>query len=334
MEILYNTSLKKLHTFAVEAKCKRLVLCSSVDDAVEYSKNIHDDGPFFILGGGSDVLFTKDFDGTIVLPLIMGKQVIQENGNRCLVKIGAGEIWDDFVLWCNGQGLWGVENLSGIPGHVGASPVQNVGAYGTEAGDCIKTVEAVRISDGTVTHFTRDDCRFSYRNSIFKNEFKNRYIITNVYFELQRQGTPRLDYKAIRETIAGKEPSLANIREAILSIRGEKLPDPARIPNGGSFFKNPVVNKEKAESVLAEYPDVPLYPLPGDLVKISAGWLIEKCGWKGRSYGNAGVFSRQALVLINPSGASGEEISNLAAAIQKDVMEKFSITLEPEVYIL
>ncbi|MBD9179198.1 MAG: UDP-N-acetylmuramate dehydrogenase, partial [Odoribacter splanchnicus] len=264
-----------------------------------------------------------------------GMEIVEENDEHVWVKVGAGEVWDDFVAWTVEQGYGGVENLSFIPGHVGAAPVQNVGAYGMEAGDTIERVEAIQIEKARKETISAADCRFAYRDSIFKGEWKNRYIVTYVVFRLTKVPEFRLNYGSVREELQKLgEVSLKNIRRAIIQIRRAKLPDVKELPNAGSFFKNPVVSREQAGQLKERYPELPVYPVDEDRVKLAAGWLIEQCGWKGKDLGKAGVYEKQALILVNRAGASGVEVARLANEVKKSVFMTFGVWIEPEVYVI
>ncbi|MBR2980772.1 MAG: UDP-N-acetylmuramate dehydrogenase [Odoribacter sp.] len=334
MDITYEKSLKELHTFATEESCKCHIACHNTQDIQQVISDFLQKGtPYLVIGGGSDIVFTEHFNGIVISPLIMGIDIVSEGTNSTLVRAGAGVVWDDFVNWCIAHELWGAENMSGIPGHIGASPVQNVGAYGAEAGDIIKQVEAIEIATGKSVTIPAEECYFAYRNSRFKEEWKNRFIITHVLFELKSEASPNLSYSALQQAIETSTPTLQEIRNAVLSIRNSKLPDPALIPNAGSFFKNPIVDKTTANELKAQYPNIPIYVVTEEKTKIAAGWLIEQCGWKGKNLGPAGVYEKQALVLVNRGGAKGSDIQNLANAIIDSVQAKFNITLEPEVYI-
>lgn len=288
-----------------------------------------------VLGEGSNFLFTDDFEGTVFYPTIKGMEIVEENDEHVWVRIGAGEIWDDFVAWAVEQGYGGVENLSFIPGHVGAAPVQNVGAYGMEAGDTIERVEAIQIEEARKDVIDAADCRFAYRDSIFKGEWKNKYIITYVVFRLTKAPEFRLNYGSVQEELQKLgEVNLKNIRQAIIHIRRAKLPDVKELPNAGSFFKNPVVPREQAEQLKEKYPELPVYPVDEDRVKLAAGWLIEQCGWKGKDLGKAGVYEKQALILVNRAEASGVEVAHLANEVKKSVFMTFGVWIEPEVYVI
>lgn len=337
MEVRENYSLKNYNTFGIDVKCRYFVESDNEADFLDFLSS-YDLKPeeLMVLGEGSNFLFTENFDGTVFYPTIKGIEVIGEDAGHVFVRVGAGEIWDDFVAWTVTHGCGGVENLSFIPGHVGASPVQNVGAYGMEAGDTIEVVEALNIEKAVKETIKAVDCRFAYRDSIFKREWKNKYIITYVVFKLTKNPEFRLSYGSVKEELAklGGEVNLQNIRKAIIRIRKEKLPDVKTLPNGGSFFKNPVVSRKQAEQLQAEHPTLPVYPLDDEYAKLAAGWLIEACGWKGKTLGNAGVYEKQALILVNKGEASGVEVAHLANEIKKSVFMKFGVWIEPEVYVV
>lgn len=337
MEIKEDFSLKEYNTFGIDVKCKYFVEADLEPELLEFiSAYEWEPHEILILGGGSNFLFTEDFDGTVFYPSMTGIEVVEEDETSVWVRVGAGEEWDHFVAWTVEQGWGGVENLSLIPGHVGASPVQNVGAYGMEAGDTICRVEAIRLSEAKLVTIEAAECHFAYRDSIFKREWKNQYLITRVVFRLSKHPQFRLDYGSVRNELEklGGECSLKNIRQAIINIRNEKLPDVKIWPNAGSFFKNPMVAREVAENLLQQYPGLPVYHVDDEYCKLAAGWMIEQCGWKGKELGQAGVHDKQALVLINRGGADGTGISRLANEIKKSVFMKFRVWIEPEVYIL
>lgn len=337
MRIEENFNLRSYNTFALDCKCNCFIESGAAEDFVELAAS-YDLSPekILLLGGGSNFLFTEDFDGTVIYPTIQGMEVLREDQKYVWVKAGAGVVWDDFVAWTVEHGWGGVENLSLIPGHVGASPVQNVGAYGMEAADTIYEVEAVDIRAARRVTLTAGECCFAYRDSIFKHQWKNRYIITSVVFRLNKKAEFKLDYGSIRAEIAraGGEVSLLAVRSAVIRIRNAKLPDVKLLPSAGSFFKNPVVPLQMAEEMKKDYPDLPVYPLAEETVKLAAGWLIEQTGWKGKAIGQAGVYDKQALVLVNKGNATGLEIVRLANEIKKSVFLKFNVWLEPEVNII
>lgn len=329
----YEYSLRNHNTFGIEARADRFVEYTTVNDL----KRLLDSPGFrelprLHIGGGSNLLFTDDFRGVVLHSLITGIEVADETDDFVRLRVGAGEVWDDFVAWCVERGWAGVENLSLIPGEVGASAVQNIGAYGAEAKDVIEEVETVEIATGRERNFPNADCRFAYRHSIFKGELKGMYVITHVTFKLSKHPVYRLDYGNIQAELE-KYPqvSLSTIRQAIVAIRTEKLPDPKTIGNAGSFFMNPVISLETFEKLKGEYPDMPHYEAGPGRVKVPAAWLIDRCGWKGRSIGHAGVHSKQALVLVNRGGATGKEIVALSEQIRTSVKEKYGILITPEV---
>ena len=316
------------NTFGIEVKAKNYIEYSSEDELIKLIPSLCGTSCFHV-GGGSNLLFTRDFDGTILHSAIRG---IEVNGD--LVRVGAGVVWDEFVEWTVQNGWSGVENLSLIPGEVGASAVQNIGAYGVEAKDVIERVECIDLTDGSCRVFTNAECKYSYRQSIFKNEVRGRYAVTYVTYRLSRTFTPRLDYGNIRASLpADTEVTPRLVRDTIIGIRRAKLPDPDVQGNAGSFFMNPVVSRDQFLQIQAQYPRMPYYEVEGG-VKIPAGWMIEQCGWKGKALGKAAVHDRQALVLVNLGGATGTDILSLCNAIRQSVHEKFKIDIHPEVNIL
>ncbi len=336
MEVRENYSLKNYNTFGIDVKCRYFVESDTESEFLEFVSSYElKPEEIMVLGEGSNFLFTDDFDGTVFYPTMKGMEIVEENDEHVWVKVGAGEVWDDFVAWTVEQGYGGVENLSFIPGHVGAAPVQNVGAYGMEAGDTIERVEAIQIEKARKETISAAACRFAYRDSIFKGEWKNRYIVTYVVFRLTKVPEFRLNYGSVREELQKLgEVSLKNIRQAIIQIRRAKLPDVKDLPNAGSFFKNPVVSREQAGQLKERYPELPVYPVDEDRVKLAAGWLIEQCGWKGKDLGKAGVYEKQALILVNRAGASGVEVARLANEVKKSVFMTFGVWIEPEVYVI
>jgi len=330
----YN--LIRNNTFGIEAFCGRFVEIESVSEAQGFLPTIASQ-PYLIIGGGSNLLLTRDYQGTVLRSAIRGIRA-QDLGDKVLVRCGSGENWDEVVAYCVEHGYYGLENLSLIPGDVGASAVQNIGAYGMEAKDFITRVEAVEISTGKNVCFDNADCQYNYRQSRFKNEWKNKYFITHVTYLLSKVFTPHLDYGNIRQALADagiESPTASDVRKVIIEIRQAKLPDPKVLGNAGSFFMNPMVpRKHYYEYLAACYPNIPGYDVDGGQVKIPAGWMIEQCGWKGRSLGRAGVYEKQALVLVNLGGATGNDIVTLCETIRKDVKEKFGIDIHPEVNII
>ena len=279
------------------------------------------------------MLFSGDFDGDVLLNRIKGIEVVDEDDNALLVSLGSGEIWHNFVMWSVGHGLWGVENLALIPGTVGAAPMQNIGAYGVEQDKTFHSLEAIDLEEGTRRVFYKEECGFGYRDSYFKKEGKQKYFITKVSYLLSKQPDPVLGYADVAKRLEGKKITPKAIAGEIIDIRSQKLPDPDKIGNAGSFFKNPVVEKNIADKLKVDYPTLPSYPA-GNHVKIAAGWLIEQCGFKGEVKGNTGTYVNQALVLVNHGQASGNEIYQYAASISEAVKEKFGIDLEMEVNII
>ena len=328
----HNYSLLPHNTFGIEAKCCRFMEYSSVEEAQQIARQLEE--PYLLIGAGSNLLLTRDFDGTVVHSVVKGI----ENQSNGRVRCGSGETWDEVVAWCVGHGLYGAENLSLIPGEVGASAVQNIGAYGAEVKDLIETVEAVEIGTGRLCTFSREECQYGYRDSRFKHEWKNKYLITYVVYRLSDDGNHlSTEYGNIRSELDRRgilSPTAAQLRQVVIDIRNAKLPDPKVTGNAGSFFMNPIVERQKFEQLLAEYPNMPHYYIDADHEKIPAGWMIDQCGWKGRSLGRAGVHDLQALVLVNRGGATGQDIVDLCETIRRDVRERFGIDIHPEVNIV
>ena len=344
-----NYSLKEHNTFGIDAKCRRFIEFEDDNEAVEVAKILRDSAtPYIIIGGGSNLLLTKDFDGIVVRSGIKGYEFeesgvrsqesgvrSQESGGR--MTCGSGEVWDDMVAASLQAGYYGMENLSLIPGDVGASAVQNIGAYGMEASDLILCVWMIEIPTGKPWMIGNEDCEYGYRQSRFKQDWKNRFLITRVTYGLARTFQPHLDYGNIRQELERRgiaEPTAQQLRDVIIDIRNAKLPDPKVEGNAGSFFMNPVVTRQRYEKLAALYPDMPHYKVDSRHEKIPAGWMIEQCGWKGKSLGRAGVHDKQALVLVNRGGATGAEIVALCDAIRADVKSKFDIDIHPEVNIV
>ncbi|WP_266363090.1 UDP-N-acetylmuramate dehydrogenase [Tellurirhabdus rosea] len=337
LSIQSHVSLKPYNTFGIDAKARYWVEIESREDLqtlLQLSEFLTI--PKLILGGGSNILLTRNFDGLVVKNSISGIDVLREDDLHVYVRAGAGENWHQFVQFCVRNNLAGLENLSLIPGTVGAAPMQNIGAYGVEVEQAFEELEALNMNTGEVRTFRHADCRFGYRESIFKHEAKGLYIITHVTFRLDKTPTFHTSYGAIQETLAEMgishdDLTIQAISEAVVRIRRSKLPDPAQIGNAGSFFKNPEIPKEQFDQLKAQHPDMPGYPIGEAAVKVPAGWLIERCGWKGKRVGNTGVHAKQALVLVNHGGATGEEIKALAKNVQTSVAEQFGIRLTPEV---
>jgi UDP-N-acetylmuramate dehydrogenase len=338
MKIQNNISLKPFNTFGIDVSAKYFCEITSVDELKELlSSEIAKPGKKMVLGGGSNVLFTKDFDGLIIKNNLRGIGVEEENGNSIRIRAGAGEVWHDLVLWSLEKNTGGIENLSLIPGNVGAGPIQNIGAYGVEIKNVFEELEAIHIYTGETRKFNSRDCRFGYRDSVFKNELKDQYVITSVVLRLTKHPVFNTSYGAIEtqlERMGIKTLSVKAISDAVIQIRKSKLPDPAVIGNAGSFFKNPEVTREKYLQLKSSYEKIAAYDLPEGKVKLAAGWLIEQCGWKGKVVGNTGSHKDQALVLVNYGNASGKEIFDLATEIQFSVKEKFGVEIEKEVNVV
>jgi UDP-N-acetylmuramate dehydrogenase len=336
MRIFRNASLKPYNTFGLEYIAGTIIQITSEKEARTLFKGeLTWKKPLLLVGGGSNLLFTKDFKGTIVCPRLKRIKIEDQAGEHVTVSAGAGVKWDRFVEWCVEKGFSGIENLSGIPGNVGAVPVQNIGAYGMEAKDCILKVRTISIIDGKVKLYNNKDCNFGYRSSVFKTFLKGEAMVTRVYFRLNVNHKPNLGYGYLQEEV-GKlgGPTLKNIRTAVLKIRKAKLPDPEIIGNAGSFFKNPVISKASAGKLVSTFASMPVYDDPSGRQKLSAGWLIEQCGWKGIRKGDAGVHEKQALVIVNHGKASGKEILELSEEIRKSVVKKFGIEMEREVEVI
>ena len=333
MTLQENVSLKPYNTFGISATSQYFTeIIAPIDLQILLQSGLLHAFPYFILGGGSNVVFSKLFQGITVKISLKGITIEEETSDSVLVKAAAGEVWSDFVDFCVARNLYGAENLSAIPGTVGASPVQNVGAYGVEAKDIIESVEAYEILTGKQRIFSNSECQFDYRSSIFKHALKNKYIVASVIFRLSKQQKLNLEYGAIRTEIEKADithPTLEDVSRIIAGIREEKLPNPDKIGSAGSFFKNPVIPVSQFEKLKGEFPTMVAYPHKGEY-KVAAGWLIEQCGWKGRQLGNVGVYPKQALVLYNLGDCTGEEVKTLAQEIQQSVAVKFGIDLEPE----
>lgn len=337
MKDFYDFNLKEHNTFGIDVKCRRFIEFESVDELLQIVNSLTDaDKPLLVLGGGSNMLFTADYEGTVLHSAIKGHVAVQTD-EGIMLRCGSGEVWDDIVSLCVSNRMYGAENLSLIPGDVGASAVQNIGAYGAEAKDIILKVETVDLQTGKMCEFTNEECEYAYRKSKFKGEWRNRFVITYVTYKLSEVFCPCLDYGNIRAELEKrniKVPTAEQLRNVIIDIRNEKLPDPKVEGNAGSFFMNPVVPKAKYEELVARFGNVPHYSVDDNNEKIPAGWMIDQCGWKGKSLGKAGVHSRQALVLVNRGGAEGKDIVALCDAIKRDVRDKFGIDIVPEVNII
>lgn len=321
------------NTFGIEAKANRWLEYRSEDELRRIVPTLQGEHVLHV-GAGSNLLFTRDFDGTVLHSDIRFVSPVSMDADSVWVRAGAAIVWDDFVAYSIANGWSGAENLSLIPGEVGASAVQNIGAYGVEAKDLIESVECVSLADGTRRVFRNEECNYAYRSSIFKHELKGQYAVTYVTYRLKKTFVPHLDYGNLREQLVSN-PSLnaAAVRQKIIEIRRSKLPDPEELGNAGSFFMNPIVTREQFEALRVSYPLMPYYDVPNG-VKIPAGWLIEQCGWKGRTLGRAGVYEKQALILVNRGGATGEEVVRLCRTIQQDVLNKFGIEIHAEVNLI
>ncbi|MFK5880082.1 MAG: UDP-N-acetylmuramate dehydrogenase [Flavobacteriaceae bacterium] len=335
MKIQQNISLKQYNTFGIDAKASRFVSVNSIADLLEVLSKEKD---LFVLGGGSNLLLTGNLK-TLTLHIdLKGIDIIEETENDVFVKAHAGENWHEFVLWCIENNFGGLENLSLIPGNVGTSPIQNIGAYGVEMKDCFHKLKAIEIATQKQRVFTKDECEFGYRNSVFKNELKGKYIITSVIFKLTKKNHKlNYSYGAIQTELEKRgieEPTIKHISEVVINIRNSKLPNPKEIGNSGSFFKNPVISNSKFKELKNKYQTIPSYQISETEVKIPAGWLIEKCDFKGKRFGDAGVHDKQALVLVNYGNATGQEIYALAQNIQQTVLDTFGIDLAIEVNII
>lgn len=336
MQIQENISLRPYNTFGIDAKARYFAAFKDTDE-LEETLSFKPQTSNFILGGGSNILFTKDYDGLVIKNEIVGVDELHEDTEYVYVKAGAGENWHQFVLYCISRNWAGLENLSLIPGNVGASPMQNIGAYGVELQDIFYSLEAFNLKEKKIFSFSRNDCGFGYRNSIFKERYKDQFVITSVTFRLNRKPVFHTSYGAINEELEKmgvKELSIQAISQAVINIRSSKLPDPKEIGNAGSFFKNPSVSKEKFEELKTKFPAIVGYNNTDGTVKLAAGWLIEQCGWKGYRNGDAGCHAKQALVLVNYGNATGQQVYDLSGEILLSVRDKFGVVLEREVNII
>ena len=337
MNILENISLKDYNTFGIDAKAQSFVEITSLlqlQKALELTAY----PTYFILGGGSNLLLTKDIDALVLYIALKGISIVEENDNEVVIKAMAGENWHELVLWTLENGYGGLENLSLIPGNVGTAPIQNIGAYGVELKDLFVSCEAMHLNSRELVEFEHGDCEFGYRDSVFKNAKKGQYVITSVKLRLTKKDhNLSTAYGAIEQELQRQQiiyPTIRDISKAVISIRQQKLPDPKQIGNSGSFFKNPVIGQKAFEKLQKKFPDIPHYRIDTDNVKVPAGWLIEQCGFKGKRIGDAAVHEKQALVLVNHGAATGTEILELAQDIQKVVKKNFKIELTPEVNII
>ena len=334
-KIKENISLKPYNTFGLEASARYFVEVSDLEELKEVLKD-----PFLenkrklFLGGGSNILLLNDFDGVVIKISFKGKEIIQDTEDYAVVKAGAGEIWHEFVLYCIDQNLSGIENMSLIPGTVGAAPMQNIGAYGAEVKDTFVELEALNLKTLQVESFDASRCAFGYRESFFKHEGKGKYVILNVSFRLSKNPEINVSYGAIQQTLTEmgiENPTIKDVSEAVIRIRKSKLPDPAEIGNSGSFFKNPEIPKVQYLQLKEDFPAIPGYVVSEEVIKVPAGWLIEQAGWKGKRFGDVGVHDKQALVLVNFGKGKGQQIADLAKEIQESVKQKYGIVISPEV---
>jgi len=328
-------SLLHHNTFGIDARCDDFREYDRVEQLCALFSEMHG-RRWLHIGSGSNLLFVNDFDGLVLHSRIKGREVTRQDDDHAWVRVGGGENWDELVAWCVEHGFYGLENLSLIPGEVGASAVQNIGAYGVEAAQFMESVETVEAATGKRRVFKHDECGYAYRSSIFKNAEKGKYAVTHVTYRLSRHFTPDLEYGAVRRELETHNvcPDCVTpqmLRNLIIEVRKAKLPDPCETGSAGSFFMNPVVSEEKFKSLQGQYPSIPHYAMQGGGVKVPAGWMIEQCGWKGRSLGRAGVWGKQALVLVNLGGATGKDIVRLSDAVRADVEKKFGIQIFPEV---
>ena len=345
LNIQRDYSLLGHNTFGIEARTAAFVEYSSEAELLEAARMLNEGAlpsPWLHIGGGSNLLLTRDWPGTVLHSRITTCETVSENEDAVEVRVGSGVVWDEFVEMCVGHGWYGAENLSAIPGETGAAAVQNIGAYGVEVKDLILEVETLDMVSGQKKVFRVADCGYGYRRSIFKQQDNKRYVVLSVLFRLGLRPNLNLGYKALSEALSGRDNiTLGDVREAVRAVRSSKLPDPSEVGSAGSFFTNPVVPRSKLEELQKQWPAIPFYEVRGTSgavvpgsVKLSAGWLIEQCGWKGRSLGRAGVYPRQALVLVNLGGATGSEVVALASAVRASVRERFGVELHPEVNIL
>ena len=333
-----NASLKNLNSFSVEARAGQLLELETEADLQTFTTQFKfDSSRDLIMGSGSNILFASDVKGTVLLNRIPGKRIVSDSNDEVLLEVCGGENWHQLVLWSLDQGLSGIENLSLIPGSAGAAPMQNIGAYGVELSDVLDSVQVLELENGKLHTFSHMDCHFDYRNSRFKTTDAGRFLITHIYLRLQRNFVPRLAYSGLREelkTMGISQPTAKQVSDAVIAIRQRKLPDSLVTGNAGSFFKNPVLDRTLANLLKKDFTDLPLYSVDQDTCKLSAAWLIEHCGWKGRSLGRAAVSDQHALVLINKGEATGQEILKLADAIRESVKDRFGIELQTEPLIV
>ncbi len=336
MKILQNHSLKDNNTFLLNVHTNYFAAPKNIADIIEITDaDIFHKIPFFIIGEGSNLLFTTNYSGIIIKPEMLGIKTVEESTDYIIVKVGSGENWDTFVEWCVNNGYWGVENLSLIPGSAGSAPIQNIGAYGTEVKDVITKVEGIYIPDKAHWELTNKECEFGYRSSIFKTTLKNKFIVSSISFKLSKKPNPILNYGLLKEKLEQAEDiDLRNIRDTVISIRNSKLPEVNKIGSAGSFFKNPIVSVDEFEQLKSQFKDIPGYPDQKSSMKISAGWLIEQCGWKGKREGDVGIYPKHALIIVNYGNATGKEIFEFSERISQSVDMKFGLQLEREVLVI
>ena len=336
LKVFKNHSLYKHNTFGVKVSAKFYAAPETPDELITIlHKYRTPEQDLLIIGEGSNILLTNNFQGLVIRPDIKGIEILDKSPDNAIIKVWAGENWDNFVVYCINNGFGGVENLSWIPGSVGACPIQNIGAYGAEVENVIESVTGILTDSLEQITFTRDKCNFGYRDSIFKQGLKGRFIITNVIFKLSRNPVLNTTYGRLQNELAGnKKTDLQSVRQAVIKIRKDKLPDPDKFGSAGSFFRNPVISKSKFNNLRSDYSDIPAYPANNQEVKIAAGWLIEKAGWAGKRTGDAGVYNKQALILLNYGSATGKQIKDLAEKIMISVSNKFGIDLQTEVNVI
>ncbi len=330
-----NFSIKNYNTFNIDVKSNKFISINTEDQLINYLTKNKGQEDIFFLGGGSNVLFSRDYNGTIVHLSLKGKEIIEESDDNIIVEVCSGENWHEFVMWSIENNYGGIENLSLIPGNVGAAPIQNIGAYGVELKDVFDSCRVLSRESNEIEHFNKDKCEFNYRSSIFKSKEKNKYVILSIRLKLSKEPHSfNLTYDSLKERFNSKEINLSNISEEIIKIRKSKLPDPKKIGNCGSFFKNPIIESKKLEKLLQKYPKLPHHKSENGFYKIPAAWLIEKIGFKNKSLGDVGVYTHQPLVIVNNGNASGSDILKFANSIKNSVREVFNIKLEEEVNII
>ena len=334
-EISSNFSLKEYNTFNIDVKSDKFISINSEDQLIDFLSQNKGEENIFILGGGSNVLFSKDYKGTIVHISIKGKKIIEELDDSIIIEVSSGENWHEFVKWSIENNYGGIENLSLIPGNVGAAPIQNIGAYGVELKDVFDSCRVLLIDSNEIKHYNKDECEFDYRSSVFKSKQKNKYVILSIRLKLTKEPhSYNLSYDSLKKRFNDKEINLSNISEEIIKIRESKLPDPNKIGNCGSFFKNPLIESTKLDKLLEKYPKLPHHKSQNGLYKVPAAWLIEKMGFKQKSLGDVGVYINQPLVVVNNGNANGSDILNFTNSIKKSVKEEFNIDLQEEVNII